>query len=120
MRFRLDKTVGDLLVDTVKAAGRKLSASSQRVPHRSKPAAPIGGRIASALRQGEQFVRRERWGGVIKWNDLGQSFLFLVRGTKRQKARPVELAPKEEAIRGAAESAAAQHLAARDRRRGRR
>lgn len=122
MKFRLDKPIGDLAVETVKAAARELSGSAARVPHRSgrKKRGPVGGRLASALRSPERLVRRERWGAVIKWNDLGQSFLFFVRGTKRQKARPVDLAPKERAARAAVDSAAESYFRKRDRRRGKR
>ena len=120
MKFRLDKVIGDLLVDTVKEAGRKLSSSAGRVSHRSKRSGPVGGKITAALRNGERLVERKRWGGKIKWNDLGQAFLFLVRGTKRQKARPVDLVPKAEDVRARVEAAAADHFSRRDRRRGKR
>lgn len=121
MRFRLDKAIGDVLVACVKRAGSQVSSAAPRVAHRSRRGrGALGGRLVAALRQANSLVRRERWGGVILWNNLGQPFMFFARGTRRQKPRPVELAPKEADLRAAAERAAADHIQKRDRRRGRR
>lgn len=91
-----------------------------RVPHRGARAQP-GGSQPKALRR-KSMLRVEKWGVVILFSRLGQKFLWRVRGTKRQKARPVELVPDADRLRKAIEVDALRHFEARDRReaRGRR
>ena len=118
MKFRLDKPIGDLLTDLVREAGRELGARARRVPTRGAQASgPLGGKLAGALRAPESLVKRHRWGAVVDWHALGQTFMWLTQGTRRQVARPVTLAPPQVAIRGAVESEAARYFAKRDRRR---
>ena len=120
MRFRLDKVIGDLCVAVVRKASADLSAGAGRVAHRGSSRGAIGGRLAGALRRPKKLVRAERWGAVIDWHSLGQKFLWLIRGTRRQKARPVQLAPSEQQVSNAVARAAERHYRRRDRRRSRR
>lgn len=120
MRFRLDKTIGDLCVATVRKAASDLRSGAPREAHRGRGSGALGGKLAQALRNAEGLVRRERWGAVIDWHSLGQKFLWLTNGTKRQKARPVTLAPPEQQVRRAVEAAAVKHFAQRERKRGKR
>lgn len=123
MKFRLDKALGDLLEATVRRAGRDLAAGRPRAPHRDKRG-ELGGKFAQALRSPKGIVTRKRWGGVIRWADLGSKFMWLVLGTKRkhgyQPRRPVTLAPDEDEVRAVVEAEAARYFAERDRRRGKR
>lgn len=78
-----------------------------------------GGSLASAMRR-QGFVKRYRWGAVMRWASLGPKFLWFVRGTKRkgktrQKARPLELAPSEAEVRQVVEASAAAHYAKAER-----
>jgi len=99
----------------------QVRAASPRVAHASRKAAPTGGSLPAKIRSRSLVVER-RWGAVLSWASLGQPFLWFRRGTKRQKARPVDLTPSEDEVATLVRRSAVRHLEGRDAResRGRR
>ncbi|HYE92702.1 MAG TPA: hypothetical protein VEA38_16850 [Terriglobales bacterium] len=89
--------------------------SSDRVPHRSGKTSPgrPGGSLAEAVLEREVLDLSKRWGVIIRWASLGQKFLWFVKGTARQKARPVVLAPDVAALQRELEADALRHYGAR-------
>lgn len=118
MRFRIDKVIASRCEKVVRKAAADLAAGAPRAKHSTHGGGPAGGKLLQALRRPKALVTRKRWGAVIEWSKLKQEFLWLIRGTKHQPARPVTLAPSEEELRGDVERAAEKYFAARDRRRG--
>lgn len=109
----------------IERGARKLQAAAVRAvrsaapaPHRPtrdatkesfRAATLPGGSLVAAIAK-RDFVTVRRWGSVLNWSKLGQKFLWLVEGTKHQKARPVQLAPSVPELVREVESYLVQHF----------
>lgn len=109
----------------IERAARKLQAAAVRAvrgtspaPHRPtrdatrksfRVATLPGGSLVAAIAK-RDFVTIKPWGAVLNWSKLGQKFLWLVEGTKHQKARPVTLAPNVAELVRDIEADAARHF----------
>lgn len=88
-------------------------SAAPRKPHRGGRKGPIGGSFYNRIRS-RDFVKRKPWGVVFQFFKLGHTFLFFVEGTKKQKARPVPLAPSEAEVRGVVERSAHDYFSKRN------
>lgn len=111
----------------IEREARKLQAAAIRavraaapVPHRGtkdparksyRAATLPGGSLVAAIGK-KDFITVKPWGVVVQWFKLGQKFLWFVEGTKRQKARPLRLAPEIPALVRELEADAAKHFTA--------
>ncbi len=102
----------------LQAAAIRAVRSAAQVPHRGtqdptrksyRAATLPGGSLAAAIGK-RDFLSVKRWGVVLRWASLGQKFLWFVQGTKRQKPRPVTLAPPVPALVRDLEADAAAHF----------
>ncbi len=79
----------------VRRAVAAIQSAAPPVPHRDGANAIQAGPGGSFVKRISQaaFVEVKRWGTNTKWSTLGQEFHHFVRGTSRQKARPIDLLP---------------------------
>jgi len=84
--------------------------AKQRKPH-TGPTGPAGGGLAERVLN---IVRTGRSVVVVAYSELGQPFLWLRRGTRRQRAHPINLLPDEAAIKASVEADALRHFQARE------
>lgn len=96
-------------VARVAAAVRR---TAPKVEHRGDGGA-VGGSLPARIRRAGLVIRRP-WGVIVDWPSLGQPFHHFVYGTKRQKARPVDLSPTEEEVVRTVEESGARHFERRD------
>lgn len=74
---------------------------------------PTGGSLAEKIRD-RGVVRVARWGYVINLHKLGQVLLWYLRGTKRQRARPLRATVNPEALADAVAREAQSQFSAWD------
>lgn len=74
-----------------------ITGAAPRVPHRGDAAGPVGGSLAREVRD-PALVGETRTGAVLRLSRLGDRLSLFVRGTRRQRPRPVPLAIDEETL----------------------
>ncbi len=94
MKWRPDKIIHAIAREITRAAVQAIRSAAAREQHRdgARAGAELGGSFVREVSR-KDFVRLELWGAVILWQRLGQRLMWFVRGNKRQKPRPVVLAP---------------------------
>lgn len=97
-------------------AADQIRSSAPPVPHRGSTSEAPGGSLAKLVAS-PALIAKKPWGVVIRWRGLGQKFLWFTKGTSRQKARPVDLAPDVARLTRDLEADAAAHYGARARER---
>lgn len=102
----------------LQAAALRAIRSASHAPHRAtrdatrksyRAATLPGGSLVAAIGK-RDFLTVKPWGAVLNWSKLGQKFLWFVEGTRRQKARPVPLAPNVPELTRELEADAAKHF----------
>lgn len=94
-----------------KAYAAALIASA---PKRRPDGSPVGGGLAAKIRKATT-VRVKRTGYVLQLTKLGQVLTWLVRGTRHQPARPVNVDARAQALADAIADEARAQFAAWDR-----
>lgn len=89
--------------------------AKQRKPHTGARGAPGGGLATKVL----AIVSTGRARVVVAYSKLGQPFMWLRRGTRRQPGHQINLLPDEAAIARDVEADAVRHFSQRDQRESR-
>jgi hypothetical protein len=95
----------------------QIRSARPRKKHRGNRGS-LGGSLPKLVRSAS-LLKRERWGVVLNFSSLGQKLLWFHRGTSRQRARPLDFTPNEQALARDVEADAARHYERTDRRRQR-
>lgn len=113
-RWKPGRKGGPLHRIAVRVANRVASAlaSRSRKSHRGHKGAP-GGKLVSAIRS-RSFVKVNRWGLVLPFHSLGNKFMWLTRGTKKQPKLDARLTPERSEVEAAVQADALRHFAARE------
>ena len=83
-------------------------------PKKTPDGGPTGGSLAKKLKA-SSLLKVRTWGYAILFHKLGQKLTWFVRGTKQQKARPVEVKTDVDALATALEAEAQAQFSAWDR-----
>lgn len=116
MKWRPDLIIERTCRALAAAAGRQIRAASPPVPHRAGRTGVVDPRVGGTLSsqvQARAFVRAAPWGSVLRWASLGIQGLAFVRGTKRQKSRPIQTSPDVPRLVDDLRADAVRHLTAR-------
>lgn len=119
MKWNPAKVIARICRATAQAAGRQIRAAQGRVSHRDAGRVDprTGGTLSSQV-QARAFVAEKPWGAVLRWSTLGLPGLAFIRGTKRQKPRPVVMSPSVPELVAAVREDASRYFGARAARMG--